>query len=79
MAATDAVIAEQYRHKGLGQRLFTEIEAIARRHECTKLMLLSNASRASAHGFFTSMGFDGLKKRGLVKYLNRGEPPAPRT
>jgi N-acetylglutamate synthase-like GNAT family acetyltransferase len=75
----NVVVAEAYRHKGFGHRLFAEIEAIAKRHGCTKLMLLSNESRASAHRFFASLGFDGLKKRGFVKYLNRGETRAPRT
>jgi N-acetylglutamate synthase-like GNAT family acetyltransferase len=69
----NVIVAERYQHKGFGHRLFTELEAIARRHECTKLMLLSNASRATAHAFFASIGFDGSRKRGFVKYLNRVE------
>jgi hypothetical protein len=37
-------------------------------------MLLSSATRAEAHVFFSRVGFDGEKKRGFVKYLNRTRP-----
>jgi hypothetical protein len=36
-------------------------------------MLLSSAFRSEAHKFFTHLGFDGEKKRGFVKYLNRDQ------
>jgi hypothetical protein len=51
------------------------VEDQARTNGCTKLMLLSSATRIEAHSFFSQIGFDGEKKRGFVKYLNR--PPVP--
>jgi hypothetical protein len=49
------------------------VEERARSCGCTKLMLLSSVTRAEAHSFFARIGFDGQKKRGFVKYLNRTE------
>ncbi len=37
-------------------------------------MLLSAASRKDAHEFFANVGFDGLKKKAFVQYLNRDRP-----
>lgn len=34
-------------------------------------MLLSSSHRQEAHAFFAHVGFDGSRKRGFVKYLNR--------
>jgi hypothetical protein len=54
----------------------TELEHIARAARCTKLMLLSSQARADAHRFFQRLGFDGERKRGFVKYLNRNPAPS---
>ena len=51
--------------------LLAAVERAARAARCTKLMLLSSAARSKAHGFFEHLGFDGQRKRGFVKYLNR--------
>jgi N-acetylglutamate synthase-like GNAT family acetyltransferase len=65
------VVSAARRGQGLGRALMDAIEAEARHAESTKLMLLSSVSRTGAHQFFTRLGFDGEKKRGFVKYLNR--------
>ena len=67
----NVVVQPGFRGTGIGGALFAELEAVARARGCTKLMLLSAATRADAHRFFTRCGFDGAKKRGFVKYLNR--------
>ncbi len=54
------------------------VEEQARAAGCTKRMLLSSTMRGEAHAFFSRIGFDGEKKRGFVKYLNRTHPFARR-
>lgn len=68
------VIADSERGAGLGRALVAAVEAAARAAKCTKIMLLSGAARTDAHRFFTKLGFDGERKRGFIKYLNRTKP-----
>jgi GNAT superfamily N-acetyltransferase len=65
------------RGQGLGAALMAGVEQVARAARCTKLMLLSTRSRTEAHEFFLRLGFDGERKRGFVKYLNRVARRAP--
>jgi N-acetylglutamate synthase-like GNAT family acetyltransferase len=65
------IVLPPFRGRGLGRALMHEVERVARAAKCTKVMLLSTASRSEAHAFFASVGFDGGRKRGFVKYLNR--------
>jgi GNAT superfamily N-acetyltransferase len=67
----NVIVRSSRRSRGVGRALFAEIERVARAVRCTKLMLLSTASRSEAHAFFARLGFDGERKRGFVKYLNR--------
>ena len=62
------IVAERNRGAGIGRRLMKYIEAVARDHYCTKLMLLSASHRHTAHRFFEAVGFEGTKKTGFVKY-----------
>jgi GNAT superfamily N-acetyltransferase len=68
------IVASTHRGRGLGRALMSAVEEEARSRGCTKLMLLSSVARVEAHAFFSRIGFDGEKKRGFVKYLNRIEP-----
>lgn len=62
------VIGEKQRRQGFGEQLLAHLEQLAIARHCTKLMLLSAASREAAHAFFHSCGFNGDHKRGFVKY-----------
>jgi len=70
------VVSPEARGSGCGRALMAEAERIARERHCTKLMLLSNAARPEAHAFYARMGYDGERKRGFVRYLNRTAPLA---
>jgi N-acetylglutamate synthase-like GNAT family acetyltransferase len=65
------IVAENDRGAGIGRQLMGWIEDIAREHHCTKLMLLSSSHRHRAHRFFESLGFEGDKKLGYVKYRSK--------
>ena len=68
------IVLPSLRRTGAGRVLMNAVEREARATRCTKLMLLSAATRTEAHAFFLRLGFDGEKKRGFVKYLNRTPP-----
>jgi N-acetylglutamate synthase-like GNAT family acetyltransferase len=65
------IVLPAARGRGAGRALLDAVERAARAARCTKLMLLSSRSRTEAHAFFARLGFDGERKRGFVKYLNR--------
>jgi N-acetylglutamate synthase-like GNAT family acetyltransferase len=67
----NVIVLPTVRRSGVGAALMKGLERVARDAHCTKLMLLSSQSRVAAHEFFLRLGFDGERKRGFVKYLNR--------
>jgi N-acetylglutamate synthase-like GNAT family acetyltransferase len=73
----NVVVLPSVRGRGAGAALMSGLEHVARGARCTKLMLLSSRSRPDAHAFFTRIGFDGERKRGFVKYLNKSAQRSP--
>ncbi|MBK1815665.1 GNAT family N-acetyltransferase [Luteolibacter yonseiensis] len=67
----NVVVSEKARGHGIGRQLLTHVEHLAITRDCTKLMLLSSATRTSAHAFFRRCGFTGDTKLGFVKYRSR--------
>jgi N-acetylglutamate synthase-like GNAT family acetyltransferase len=65
------IVDHDRRGRGIGRVLMQAVDQAARAARCTKLMLLSTAGRVDAHRFFARVGYDGERKRGFVKYLNR--------
>jgi N-acetylglutamate synthase-like GNAT family acetyltransferase len=64
----NVVVDTQHRGNGLGEKLLQEIERFCARHDCSKIMLMSSASRVDAHRFFERVGFSPDAKRAFVKY-----------
>lgn len=64
----NVVVKRDYRSLGVGTALMHEVDRIALERECSKVMLLSSASRTDAHRFFMRAGFQGEHKRGFIKY-----------
>ena len=71
----NVVVAEAQRSHGIGSQLMAYVEELCHRHDCSKIMLLSTASRAQAHRFFERHGFSAANKRGFVKYRSQFRPP----
>lgn len=65
------VIDQECRGNGIGQALLREVERFCLSRNCSKMMLLSSASRVDAHRFFEQVGFRGDRKRGFVKYRSQ--------
>ncbi|QJE98179.1 GNAT family N-acetyltransferase [Luteolibacter luteus] len=70
----NVIVATQLRGHGIGRLLLQEAERLALEHDCSKLMLLSSASRTSAHEFFHRCGFASDTKRAFVKYRRQFAP-----
>lgn len=71
----NVVVAHTMRGRGIGRLLMEHVERLARDHDCTKLMLLSGATRHEAHDFFRRCGFSGDTKRAFVKYRRHFSAP----
>lgn len=65
------VVSSNCRGSGYGSALMSHLKTLGREHRCTKIMLLSSASRSEAHTFFEKCGYRGDLKRGFVNYINR--------
>ncbi|WP_220669724.1 GNAT family N-acetyltransferase [Paraburkholderia fungorum] len=62
------VVDLEFRGNGVGRALLREVEQFCLSRNCSKMMLLSSASRVRAHRFFEQVGFSGDRKRGFIKY-----------
>lgn len=67
----NVVVNEAVRGKGIGRHLMAHAEEVCRLRDCSKIMLMSTASRESAHRFFEQQGFSSENKRGFVKYRSQ--------
>lgn len=67
----NVVVAEAWRGRGIGGQLFAQVEEVCRLRDCSKIMLLSTASREAAHRFFAKQGYSSANKRGFVKYRHQ--------
>ena len=65
------VVDQECRGNGIGRALLREAERFCLSQNCSKMMLLSSASRSDAHRFFEQVGFRGDRKRGFVKYRSQ--------
>ena len=68
------VVNPTHKGTGLGAALLQHIETFCSNRDCSKIMLLSSATRADAHRFFERAGFAGNAKRGFVKYRRQLGP-----
>ena len=53
----DVVVAEDYRHKGVGRQMMTYAMDRCKQKGCYKLALSSNVKRVDVHKFYESLGF----------------------
>ena len=67
MVIENVVTHHDYRRRGVGKRMFEEIEAWARSRGVYYIILCSSLNREDAHRFYYSIGYDDVK--GFKKYL----------
>ena len=63
------IVNTAFRGNGIGKRLLEHVEQMCILKGCTKIMLLSSASRIEAHEFFEKNGFNGTVSKGFKKYI----------
>ena len=61
------IIDINYRGKGIGKKLFTELEKLAKEKKCSQIILVTESNRSDACGFYESLGFDSTKNKGYKK------------
>lgn len=71
----NVIVTDAMRGRGIGRRLLSHVEQLASTHNCTKLMLLSSATREAAHAFFRRCGFSSETKNAFVKYRRQFTQP----
>ena len=63
------VIDRTYRKKGIGRQLFIELEKRAKSSGCTQVLLVMEAARKDACGFYESVGFHPTANKGYKKKI----------
>lgn len=66
---TYVAVDETVRHRGIGRKLFSEIENRARERGCTAVELTSADSRTAAHAFYHALSFTKKKTTVFIKEL----------
>lgn len=67
MIVENVVVHHDYQGKGIGKKMFEEIEAWGRQRNVCYVILCSALSRTGAHRFYHAIGYDEVK--GFKKYL----------
>jgi ribosomal protein S18 acetylase RimI-like enzyme len=63
------IVDRDFKHRGIGKALFAELEKRARARNCRQVLLVTEAYREEACGFYESVGFSPLTHRGFKKKL----------
>ncbi|MDR2854902.1 MAG: GNAT family N-acetyltransferase [Methanomicrobiales archaeon] len=69
LVVEDMVVDSTYRRRGIGKALFLELEKRAKIRNCTQVILVTDADRLDACGFYESIGFHPAKNKGYKKKL----------
>jgi len=69
MVIENFIVGPSCRRGGVGTSLFMELEGIARKKNCTQIILITENNRQDAINFYTKMGFDPEKNKGFKKEL----------
>ena len=63
----NVAVLESYQGRGVGRKMFEEIEKWGREMDCHYEILVSGMQRTGAHQFYGALGFEEVK--GFKKYL----------
>lgn len=58
-----------YRHSGIGTKLFEKIEEIARENNCELIYFTSKSDNVGAHAFYKRLGYDMNVEKAFIKEL----------
>jgi ribosomal protein S18 acetylase RimI-like enzyme len=74
MVVEDVIVDRAHRRRGIGSRLMQALEQEAVRHGCSYIMLVTDAKRTDALGFYERLGYHPERYRACKKYLDEIEP-----
>lgn len=63
------IVDKNYREKGVGKALISELEAIATKRNCTQVILVTESNRIDACKFYESVGYRSQTHKGFKKKL----------
>ena len=69
LVVEDMVVDQRHRNKGVGKALFRELEKQATARDCTQVILVTEAGREDACGFYESLGFHPTANKGYKKKI----------
>ena len=70
MVVEDVIVDRDHRRRGIGLKLMQAVEQEALRHDCSYIMLVTDASRTDALGFYEHLGYHPERYRACKKYLD---------
>lgn len=70
MVVEDVIVDQAYRRRGIGSLLMRAIEQEAFRNSCGYIMLVTDANRREALGFYEHLGYHPQRYRACKKYLS---------
>jgi GNAT superfamily N-acetyltransferase len=69
MFMENMVVDRNYQNKGVGKKLLSRLEEIAKEHDCLFIEFCSSMFRKEAHGFYESMGYKNDAVKGYRKFF----------
>jgi len=69
LVVEDMIVDINYRRKGIGKKLFMELERLAKEKNCSQILLVTETDRKDACNFYESVGFDPIKNKGYKKKI----------
>lgn len=63
------ITSKEYRKKGIGKALLSELEKKGREMECTQILFITETNRNDAISFYEAMGYDPKTHVGFKKSL----------
>lgn len=69
LVVENMIIDKNCRKKGIGKALFLELERLAKKRNCTQIILITEMDRLDACSFYESVGFNPTSNKGYKKKL----------
>ena len=73
MVVEDVIVDQAHRRRGIGSQLMRRIEGEADKNNCSYIMLVTDAHRDEAIGFYEHIGYHPDKYRACKKYLDAAQ------
>ena len=69
LVVENMIVNQNARRNGVGKLLLEELESRAKKRDCTQMILVTEADREDAVGFYEDNGFSGKTHKGYKKML----------